>query len=71
MKRIDIIGQNGNTGEHYLEEIDGFEIFVDVNYYHMWAVRPVGETDYNKTVHFQTQAECLSFILRYNKGDEV
>lgn len=35
-----------------------WEIFCDESYYHMWTVRPVGERDFNKTLHVVSQADA-------------
>lgn len=38
--RIDIIGQNGNTGEHYIPNIDGFDCVLLNQFY--YRVNPNG-----------------------------
>jgi hypothetical protein len=34
------------------------EVFNDPSHYDMWAVRPVGVRDFNRTVHFDTEHEA-------------
>lgn len=68
--RIDLIGQNGNDGLHYYTTIDGLDIFVDVEYYHMWGVCPTGERGMDKTVHFSTYNECIGYIQKLSKEND-
>lgn len=41
-----------------------WEIYQDESYYHMWAVRPVGDTDFNspRLFHFNTKEQAEAFV---------
>ncbi len=40
---------------------EGFEVFSDMCYFDLWAVRPVGCRDFHQTAHFQTCEEAVAW----------
>jgi len=50
-----------------------FEIFSDTGYYDMWALRPLGIRDINRTLHFNTkkEAEFAGYVIASWSAKEV
>jgi hypothetical protein len=47
-----------------------FEIFRDSSYYDMWAVRLVGNRDFNQTMHVATEKEAELAVKCLNNLEE-
>ncbi len=47
-----------------------WEMFEDASYFHLWAVRPVGDHDFNspRLFHFFEQKDALSFYELFKKS---
>lgn len=56
--------QPSTIDENYL---DDYEMFIDRAYYDMWAVREIGERDFNKSFHFGSEQEALQLIEYFRK----
>ncbi len=50
---------------------DGFEVYIDPSYYDMWAVRPIGETEFIRTLHFAKKGEAISasYVIAFWMGN--
>jgi len=44
-----------------------WECFCDAGYYHMWCVRPVGETRWGHCFHLAGKAEADRLVVLLNK----
>lgn len=48
-----------------LEEKENFvyyEIFEDLSYYHLICIRPIGNKNFNETIHVQSVKEAINYI---------
>jgi hypothetical protein len=49
--------------EAHMYEKDGYEIYLDPAYHHLWAVRKKGVTKFEETLHAPTRAEAENIAI--------
>lgn len=52
--------RDGYVTERYI--LDDYEMFIDPCYYDMWAVRPIGNRNFNDAIHVVNEKEALRLI---------